>query len=151
MGGNTLGMGSVPKHHWGCDGSKAGRAAGKLELFLPRKSILGPLAVIPCRLGLVEVQWVQQLLLSRGRVGALEEAEGSRSKEINRDQSLLMAWLGLQGCGFACRQGRANLCKVLSNGNVPLHFLWQRFSFANQEFQTEFEIGYLDQTIPMLL
>lgn len=46
----------------------------------------------------VEVpQWVQQLLLSRGRVGALEEAEGSRSREINRDQSVLMAGLGLQG------------------------------------------------------
>lgn len=84
-------------------------------------------------------------------MGALEEAEGSRSKEINRDQSVLMAWLGLQGCGFACRQGRASLCKILSNGNVPLRFVWEMFNFANQEFQTKFEMGYLDQTIQMLL
>lgn len=113
---------------------------------------MGPLAVTPFRSDLPEVhQWVQQLLPSRGRVGALEEAEGSRSWEINRDQSVLMAWLGLQGCGFACRQGRANLCKMLSNGNVPLHFIRQRLNFANQEFQTKFEISYLDQTLQMLL
>lgn len=56
----------------------------------------------------------------------------------------------MQGCGFACRQGRANLCKILSNGNFPLLFIWQRFNFANQEFQAKFEIGYLDQTIQML-
>lgn len=118
---------------------------------------MGPLAMSPFRLDLLEVhQWVQHLLLSRGRVGALEEAEGSRSWEINRDQSVLMAWLGwaglgLQGCGFACRQGCANLCKMLSNGNVPLHFIWQRLNSANQEFQTKFEISYLDQMIQMLL
>lgn len=113
---------------------------------------MGPLAVTPFRSDLAEVhQWVQQLLLSRGRVGALEEAEGSRSWEINRDQSVLMAWLGLQGCGFACRQGRANLCEMLSNGNVPLHFVRQRLNFVNQEFQTKFEISYLNQTIQMLL
>lgn len=88
--------------------------------------------------------------MSRGRVGALEEAEGSRSREINRDQSVLMAGLGLQDCGFACRQGRPNLCKALSHGNVPLRFIWQRFNFANQEFQAKFEMGYLDQTTQIM-
>lgn len=59
---------------------------------MPRKSILEIFAVIPFRSCLVEVhQWIQQLLLSRGRVGALEEAEGSRSRETNRDHSVLMA------------------------------------------------------------
>lgn len=81
-------------------------------------------------------------------MGALEGAEGSRSREINRDQSVLMAGLGLQGCGFACRQGCAKLCKVLSNGNVPLHFIWQRFDL---EFQAKFEISYLYQTVQTLL
>lgn len=112
---------------------------------LPRKGILGPLGGVWLKFPVV-----QQLLLSRGTVRALEEAEGSRSREINRDQSVLMAGLGLQGCGFACRQGFANLCKVLSNGNVPLHFIWQRFNFANQEFQAKFEISYLDQTIQIM-
>lgn len=137
------------EHPWGWHVSKAGRvgAAGKLEGDnTAKEEYPGPFGW-----GLVGVpQWVQQLLLSRGGVGALEEAEGSRSREINRDQSVLMAGLGLQGCGFACRQGCANLYKVLSNGNVPLHFIWQRFNFANREFQAKFEISYLDQTVQML-
>lgn len=50
--------------------------------------------------------------------------------------------------GFVCRQGSTNLFKKLSNRNVSLHLILQRFNFASPEFWTRFEINYLDQTSP---
>lgn len=50
--------------------------------------------------------------------------------------------------GFVCRHGSANLFKKLSSRNVSLHLILQRFNFASLEFQTRFEISYLEHTLP---